>query len=305
MVELLITENEAGLRLDIFLSEKYIEFSRSEIQKKIEYSLVKIDNKEKKSGYKLETGNKIQIKEEFFQSEKDSLPSPMDIKIDIVYEDEDFAVINKPQGMVVHPGAGNTDETLANAILYKYGRENLSNLNGDERPGIVHRLDKDTSGLIIIAKNNFTHENLSNQFKNQKVNKEYIFICHGKFENKSFTIDEPLKRDEKNRTKITVSHGGRKAITHIEIIEELLGFTFGTAKIETGRTHQIRVHLSHINHPIVGDAVYSNRKEQIKGQLLHSKKIGIHHPRTGEYIEFESEVPERFMKFIKNNRSII
>ena len=237
-------------------------------------------------------------------------PEPLEITaenipLDIVYEDDDVAVINKPRGMVVHPGPGNSSGTLVNAIMYHMG-ESLSSINGVIRPGIVHRIDKDTSGLLMIAKNDKAHESLAAQLKEHSVTREYTALVYDNIREDELTIDEPIGRDERNRMRHAVNgSGARNAVTHIKVLERFGRYTLVRARLETGRTHQIRVHMAYIHHPLAGDELYGPRRQSAKiegidvhGQLLHAGTLGFIHPSTGEYLEFHSELPEIFRKVL-------
>ena len=226
---------------------------------------------------------------------------PENIPLDIVYEDGDLLVVNKPKGMVVHPAAGNSDGTLVNALMYHCGGS-LSGINGVMRPGIVHRIDKNTSGLLIVAKNDFAHNKLAEQIKEHSFTREYQTLVYGSLKNDSGVIDAPIGRHPVKRKQMAVvRENGRNAVTHFSVIERLNGFTHVALRLETGRTHQIRVHMAYIGHPVAGDDVYGPKKviTELHGQCLHAKRIGFIHPRTGEYMEFDSPLPEYFIKFLQ------
>lgn len=285
-------------RLDSYIAERVEDVSRTQIKTLINEGLILVNNEIKKSSYKVNKGDSINIK-----IPKDEEPEvlPENIDLEIIYDDEDLLVVNKPQNMVVHPATGNYSGTLVNALLFHIDK--LSNINGDMRPGIVHRLDKDTSGLLIIAKNNRTHELLGEQFKDRDPKRKYIALVHGAVQNNSGIINAPIGRHPIHRKRMAVIEtNSKEAITHYKIIERFNNYTLLELQLETGRTHQIRVHLEHINYPIVGDPVYSRRKNEFKldKQLLHAKQIGFNHPSSGEYMEFEIELPEYFKKIIKN-----
>ena len=216
---------------------------------------------------------------------------------------DSIIIVNKPQGMVVHPAPGNYEGTLVNAILY-HCKGNLSSINGVIRPGIVHRIDKDTSGILMIAKNNNAHNCLAEQLKDHSITREYEFICYGVFKEDNVTVDRPIGRNPKDRLKMAIVPNGKRAVTHFEVIERFNGYTHVRARLETGRTHQIRVHAMSINHPLVGDPVYGPKNSKIKlnGQALHAKKLGFIHPTTKEYIEFDSELPDYFQKLLEKLR---
>ena len=238
--------------------------------------------------------------------EKQLEPVAEKIDLDIIYEDEAILIVNKKQGMVVHPAPGNPDKTLVNALLY-HCKDNLSDLNGKIRPGIVHRIDKNTSGLLVIAKSNYAHEYLAKQFAVHSISREYEMICVGNVNWDKMTVDKTLGRNPKNRLKRAVVEGGKRAVTHFEKVEDLNGFTYMKARLETGRTHQIRVHSSYLKHPILGDDLYGYKIKKfanLKGQLLHARKLGFIHPLTEEYIEFTSELPKYFLDTLNKIRKL-
>lgn len=282
-------------RLDVFLSKQLENKSRSFIQNLIEAEKVLVNSKVKKSNYKLKEGDIVEIE----------IPEPvfLDIKaeaipLDILYEDSDVIVVNKPQGMVVHPASGVYEGTLVNALLYHC--KDLSGINGVTRPGIVHRIDKDTSGVIVVAKNDAAHNKLSEQFKEHSMKRVYVALVEGIVKQEEGTVDAPLARHPIDRIKIAVVRDGRRAVTHYKVIERYKVYTLIECRLETGRTHQIRVHMSHIGHPLVGDPVYGYKKQRfnLEGQMLHAKILGFIHPRTNEYMEFESDLPEHFKKVL-------
>lgn len=292
-----VLNEDAGIRIDIFLSEKIGDMSRSHIQKLIGENNIWVNNKITRSNYKIRCGDIIKI----------VIPEPVkldlipeDIDLDILYEDKDIAVVNKPQGMVVHPAAGNYTGTLVNALLKRCS--NLSSINGVIRPGIVHRIDKDTSGVLVIAKNDNSHKHLAEQIKNHSVKRIYIAIVEGIIKCDEGTVNEPLGRHPVERKKMAVvSRNGRKAITHYRVLERYRENTLIEARLETGRTHQIRVHMAYIGHPLVGDPVYGYKKQKFKleGQALHAKTLGFIHPTTGEYMEFTAPLPDYFESLLK------
>jgi len=293
----LVGEDEEGDRLDVYLSEQLGDMSRSYIQKIIKDKKVEVNGKVEKAKYLVKEDDKIKIE---IPTPKLLEVVPQDIPIDIVYEDNDVLIVNKPQNMVVHPAPGNYENTLVNAILY-HCKDKLSSINGVIRPGIVHRIDKDTSGLLMIAKNNNAHNSLAEQLKDHSITREYEFICHGVVKEDKITVDKPLGRNPKDRLKMAIVKDGKHAVTHFEVIQRFDNFTHMKARLETGRTHQIRVHALSINHPLLGDPVYGpkNSKFKLDGQTLHAKKIGFIHPTTNEYIEFNSELPDYFKNIIK------
>ncbi|MEE0248640.1 MULTISPECIES: RluA family pseudouridine synthase [Peptacetobacter] len=298
--EFLVEEDEEGDRLDVYLADQFVDMSRSYIQKIIKDKKVTVNGKIEKAKYLVKEEDKIVIE---IPKPKVLEVVPQDIPIEIVYEDDDIIIVNKPQGMVVHPAPGNYEGTLVNAILY-HCKGNLSSINGVIRPGIVHRIDKDTSGILMIAKNNNAHNCLAEQLKDHSITREYEFICHGVFKEDNVTVDRPIGRNPKDRLKMAIVPNGKRAVTHFEVIERFNGYTHVRARLETGRTHQIRVHAMSINHPLVGDPVYGPKNSKIKlnGQALHAKKLGFIHPTTKEYIEFDSELPDYFQKLLEKLR---
>jgi pseudouridine synthase, rluA family len=295
-----VDENSQGKRLDIYLSEKFNELSRSRIKKLIEEELILLNDKAQKPSTKLNLNDVITVKK--FSDEKKEIIS-QNIALDIVYEDDDVLIINKPRGMVVHPANGNYENTLVNALLHYLG-DNLSSVNGIERAGIVHRIDKDTSGLLLVAKNDKAHIHLAEQLKNHTITRKYTLICHGIID-ETMTIETMIGRNPKNRLQMAVVKEGKYAHTTIKPIELFDKYTYAAAILKTGRTHQIRVHLKYINHPIVGDTTYSNYKEKINGQLLHAGLLGFIHPTTQQYLEFTVKEPDIFIKELKKLRTKI
>ncbi|AIY83165.1 RNA pseudouridine synthase [Clostridium baratii] len=290
---------DKGTRIDKFLSEKFEGKSRSYIQGLIEEESILVNNKKVKSNYKLKENDEIKV---FMKEPKELEVEAENIPIDIIYEDSDVIVVNKAKGMVVHPAPGNYNGTLVNALLYHC--TDLSSINGVIRPGIVHRIDKDTTGILVIAKNDEAHNKLSDQLKEHSMKREYYALVEGRIKANSGTIDKPLARSKKDRLKIAIVEGGKRAVTHYEVIERFKNTTLVKCVLETGRTHQIRVHMSSIGYPLVGDPVYGFKKGKFKceGQMLHAKTLGFIHPRTNEYVEFTSELPENFKALIENLR---
>lgn len=283
---------EDNERIDTFLANELNEVSRTYIQKLIKNNLVEVNGKNVKSRHLVKEGDFITVE---LSKPKEIVLVPENIPIDLVYEDEDIAIVNKPKGMVVHPAKDNYSKTLANALLFHM--DSLSSINGVIRPGIVHRIDKDTSGLLVIAKNDFAHLFLAKELIKHNISRVYMALVHGDVEKDKGTINAPIGRNRKNRIKMAVTDvNSKEAITHYEVIERFGDYTLIRAKLETGRTHQIRVHMAYINHPIVGDPFYSNIncKFNTNGQLLHAKKLGLYHPRSKEYMEFESDLPDCF-----------
>lgn len=283
-------------RLDKVVSNLEQNISREAIQRMVKTGKILVNGKQEKASYKTTVGDVITLEEEI--PKKIEL-KPQEMPLDIIYEDEDMLVINKEKGIVVHPGNGNPDGTLANAVMAKC-KGSLSGIGGKIRPGIVHRIDKDTSGLIIVAKNDTAHLNLSKQIQDRKVKKTYIALVRGVIKENEATINMPIGRSSKDRKKMAVTKDGKEAITHFKVLKRYNGFTLLEVKIETGRTHQIRVHLSEIGYPVVGDEVYSNGKNPfgVKGQMLHAEKLELKHPRTGKDLTFEAPVPKYFANII-------
>jgi len=279
-------------RLDKILSKLETNLSREAIQRMIKTGKILVNGKLSKPSYETAVGDVITVEDEEAQ-EVDLKPQEM--PLDVIYEDDDILVINKEKGIVVHPGNGNPDGTLANAVMARC-KESLSGIGGKIRPGIVHRIDKDTSGLIIIAKNDAAHINLSEQIQKREVKKTYIALVRGNVKENEATINMPIGRSTKDRKKMAVTKTGKEAITHFKVIKRYEGYTLLEVNIETGRTHQIRVHLSEIGYPIVGDDVYSNGKNpfNVTGQMLHAAKLKFKHPSTGEEINVEAPLPEYF-----------
>ena len=295
-----VTEENTGERIDKYLSTVIEGKTRSFIQGLIEEKAVTVNGKIIKSNYKVKINDEVVV----------ILPEPIEldvkaenIKLDIVYEDSDVIVVNKPKNMVVHPAPGNYSGTLVNGLLYhcKY----LSGINGVIRPGIVHRIDKDTTGILVVAKNDEAHNSLAKQFKDHSIKREYYALVEGRFSKESGTIDKPLGRNKKDRLKMDIVEDGRRAVTHYEVLEQYdKGVSLIKCTLETGRTHQIRVHMASIGHPLVGDQTYGFKKQKFKieGQALHAKTLGFIHPSTGEYIEFTSDLPEYFEELIRKLR---
>ena len=295
--EFIVTKENSNQRLDTYASSLDAVLSRSMCQKLIKENLIKVNGKNVKESYKVKEGDKIEIT---FEEPKETKAKPENIPLDVIYEDNDILVINKPKGMVVHPGNGNPDGTLVNAVL-AYAKGSLSGIGGEIRPGIVHRLDKDTSGLIIVAKNDKAHINMSNEIKNHEVTKIYTALVKGNIVENEATIDMPIARSKQDRKKMSVDKDGKSAITHIKVIKRYGKYTLLRVKIDTGRTHQIRVHLSQIGHPVVGDEVYSNGKNEfgVKGQMLHSTILEFKHPVTGKLLHLEAPLPQYFQDVLE------
>ena len=299
MNEFFTVENEAGERIDKFLAEELEDRSRSFLQKLIKDAYVKVNEKPVKASYRLLLGDRVAI----------TLPkltepdiAAEDIPLDILYEDRDVIVINKPKQMVVHPAPGHYSGTLVNALLY-HCKDELSGINGTMRPGIVHRIDMDTTGSLIVCKNDAAHQSLSEQLKEHSINRIYEAIVHGNMREPSGTVNAPIGRHPTERKKMSIhSKNGREAVTHYEVIERFGDYTYIRCKLETGRTHQIRVHMASIGHPLLGDEVYGPKKcpfPKLQGQTLHAKTLGFIHPATHEYVEIEAPLPEYFSDLLK------
>ena len=293
-----VTDEQTGERIDKFICANSEINSRSAVQKLLESEQVTVDGRTVNKNYKVRAGERISV----------VIPEPKELEVvaeniplDIRYEDDDLLVVNKAKGMVVHPAAGNYNGTLVNALLY-HCKDSLSGINGIIRPGIVHRIDKDTSGLLIVAKNDFAHINLAEQIKTHSFTREYQSVVYGKMKCQNGTVDAPIGRYPVDRKKMTVTtKNSKNAVTHYEVVEEYKDFTHLKLKLETGRTHQIRVHMSYIGHPVAGDPVYGPKNviSYLGGQCLHAGKIGFRHPRGGRYIEIESELPDYFTDFLR------
>lgn len=287
-------------RLDSYLAEQLGDVSRSYIQRLIEDNFVLVNGKKQKKSFLLKEYDEVRI--EFPQPRNlDILPE--EIPLNIFYEDSDIIVVNKEKGMVVHPAPGNYEHTLVNALLF-HCKGNLSQINGTVRPGIVHRIDKDTSGLLVIAKNNNAHQRLSGQFKEHSITRTYHMLCFGMVKEDRITVDKPIGRNPKNRLQMAIVPGGKRAVTHFSVLERFSNITYMQAELETGRTHQIRVHSSYLGHPLLGDSVYTNRKTvySLNGQTLHAKTLGFLHPVTREYMEFDSSLPDYFNRILNRER---
>ncbi len=286
-------------RLDVFIAET-AEVTRSHAVKLIEGGAVLVNGTLADKKYKLKAGDSVEIS---IPEPEEYEVEPQNIPLDIVYEDEHLLVVNKPKGMVVHPAAGNMDGTLVNAVLYHCG-DSLSGINGVLRPGILHRIDKNTSGLLMVAKNDASHNFLAEQIKEHSFTREYEAIVYGNLKENSGTVNAAIGRHPQKRKQMAVIEGGREAVTHYKVLERLNGFTHLSLRLETGRTHQIRVHMAYLGHPVAGDEVYGPKKviTSLNGQCLHAKKIGFIHPDSREYMEFDSSLPEYFEAFLKRNR---
>lgn len=292
----LLTVTDGGIRLDAFVSQS-LDISRGLAAELIDSGNVLLNGKKSKKSASVAKDDKITVEMPQL-SEPEAVPQ--DIPLNIVYEDDDLLVVDKPKGMVVHPAPGNPDGTLVNALLF-HCKGKLSGINGVLRPGIVHRIDKDTSGLLIVAKNDASHRCLSEQIKEHSFTREYRAVVYGNVKNNSGRIDAPIGRDPKNRQRMAVVYVNSKpAVTHYEVLKRYEGFTFMRFRLETGRTHQIRVHMASIGHPLAGDPLYGPRKviTELNGQCLHAGLIGFIHPTTGEYMEFSSDLPDYFTSYL-------
>ena len=298
--EIKVEESDIDKRIDVFLAMNLESFSRSYIQDLIKKGKALVNGKDVKSNYRLRDGDIVNL----------AIPKPEPLEIlpeniplDIVYEDDDVILINKPKGMVVHPAAGHYTGTLVNALLY-HCKDNLSGINGVLRPGIVHRIDMDTTGIIIACKNDNAHQHIAKQLAEHSITRKYVAIATGNIKDDEGTVDAPIARSKNDRKKMAVDKDGKRAVTHYKVLERLNNYTFIECVLETGRTHQIRVHMSYIHHPLLGDEVYSGKKENIRpaGQCLHAKVLGFIHPRTNEYMEFEAPVPDYFNEILRKFR---
>ena len=288
---------DAGVRLDAFLAEEIESLSRSFLQKLIKEECILVNGTPVKSNYRLAGGDVITL--------TIPEPEPMDaaaepIPLDIVYEDEDILFVNKPKGMVVHPAPGHYTGTLVNGLLY-HCQGALSGINGVQRPGIVHRIDRDTTGLLVVCKNDFAHQQVAKQLAEHSITRKYRAIVHGVIHENRGTINEPIGRNKQNRLKMGIDlMNGKQAITHYTVLQRYLKYSYVECQLETGRTHQIRVHMTYIHHPILGDSLYGNQKSSfhLDGQTLHAMVLGLHHPRTGQYLEFEAPLPDYFTNLL-------
>ena len=292
MKEYIVSQEEKGKRLDTYIPSVDTDITRTSAQRLIEDGNILVNGKNAKVSYKIQENDKISVE---IPKPKQIELKAQDIPIEIIYEDSDIIVVNKPKGMVVHPANGNPDGTLVNAIM-AICKDSLSGIGGEIRPGIVHRIDKDTSGLLIVAKNDNAHVKMSEQIKSHEVKKTYIALVRGVFKENEATIDMPIGRSTSDRKKMAVNKNGKDAITHIKVLKRFDKYTLLQVNIETGRTHQIRVHLSHIGYPIVGDYTYSNGKNEfdVVGQCLHAQKLEFKHPITQKYMCLEAELPQYF-----------
>lgn len=302
MKEYIVSQEEKGKRLDTYIPSVDTDITRTSAQRLIEDGNILVNGKNAKVSYKIQENDKISVE---IPEPKQIELKAQNIPIEIIYEDSDIIVVNKPKGMVVHPANGNPDGTLVNAIM-AICKDSLSGIGGEIRPGIVHRIDKDTSGLLIVAKNDNAHVKMSEQIKNHEVKKTYIALVRGVIKENEATIDMPIGRSTSDRKKMAVNRNGKNAVTHIKVIKRYEKYTLVEVNIETGRTHQIRVHLSHIGYPIIGDYTYSNGKNEfgVEGQCLHAKSLEFKHPITGKEMKLEAPLPQYFQEILNtlNNR---
>lgn len=294
-------QEDQQMRLDKYLAEQFPEQTRSYLQKLINDGEVLVNGKSVKTGYQLSKGDEVSVN---IPEPKELDVAPQKMDLDIVYEDEDVILINKPKGMVVHPAPGHTTDTLVNGLLY-HCKDNLSGINGVARPGIVHRIDRDTTGILIVCKNDMSHNSIAAQLKEHSINRRYRALVHGNLKENQGTVEGPIGRHPIDRKKMAINEkNGKPAVTHYTVLERFGNYTLIECVLETGRTHQIRVHMSSIGHPLVGDEVYGPAKcpFKLQGQCLHAMVLGFVHPRTGEYMEFSADLPEYFEELLKKLR---
>lgn len=300
----IVEKEDVSKRLDIYLSEKIEDATRSYIKTLIDDGKILVNEKTVKSGYKVKNGDNISV--EIVKKEADNIVAE-DIPLNIIYEDEDIIIVNKEKGMVVHPANGNYTGTMVNSLMNSH-KDKLSSINGVIRPGIVHRIDKDTSGILVVAKNDNAHKKLSDQFKIHSIKRKYVALVKGIIKEDCITIDEPIGRSSKDRKKMAVTdRNSRNAVTHISVLRRFYSsnVTLVEAELETGRTHQIRVHMAYKHHPLIGDEVYGKKdpKFKVEGQMLHAKYLGFIHPTTNKFVEFDSDLPEYFEKILQTLES--
>lgn len=294
-------QEDQQMRLDKYLAEQFPEQTRSYLQKLIKDGEVTVNGKNVKTGYQLSKGDEVCVN---IPEPKELDVEPQKMDLDIVYEDEDVILINKPKGMVVHPAPGHTTDTLVNGLLY-HCKDNLSGINGVARPGIVHRIDRDTTGILIVCKNDMSHNSIAAQLKEHSINRRYRALVHGNLKEDTGTVEGPIGRHPIDRKKMSINEkNGKPAVTHYTVLERFGNYTLIECKLETGRTHQIRVHMTSIGHPLVGDEVYGPAKcpFKLQGQCLHAMVLGFVHPRTGEYMEFSTDLPGYFEDLLRKLR---
>lgn len=301
----IVKVDDSGKRLDVYIAEAFENITRSQAQMIIEENDVCVNGKCVKASYKLKEGDEVALR---MPELKESHILPQEIPLDIVYEDKDILIVDKPKGMVVHPGNGNFDGTMVNSLMYSHAN-NLSGINGVLRPGIVHRIDKDTSGLLVVAKNDLSHKTLTDKFKVHDITRVYIALVDGIVEKDKLKINLPIGRDPRDRIKMAVTtKNSKQAITNIEVLKRYYksNYTLVKATLETGRTHQIRVHMSYISHPLVGDSLYgkSTNRLNVEGHLLHARTLGFMHPVTNKYVEFNRDLPEEFKQILDKLKEI-
>lgn len=305
IIRITVDSNEDNQRLDKYLADEFDGYSRSFIQKIIKDGNVSVNDKIVKSNYKVNHHDTLCIN---FPELSEPEIAAENIPLDILFEDDDIIVVNKPKGMVVHPAAGHYTHTLVNALMY-HCKDNLSGINGILRPGIVHRIDMNTTGVLVVCKNDYAHNKIAQQLAVHSITRKYNAICYNSFKDESGTVDAPIGRSKINRKKMAVdTENGRRAVSHYKVLENLGKFSYIECQLETGRTHQIRVHMSSIGHPLLGDDVYCNAKSpyNLSGQTLHARVLGFIHPRSNEYVEFEAPLPDYFQRVLldlkKNNK---
>ncbi|MGN0987109.1 MAG: RluA family pseudouridine synthase [Otoolea sp.] len=300
--EYLVPEEDSGTRIDKYLSESCEDFSRSFLQKLLKSGLIEVDGKAVKSSYRLSAGERVSFE---IPEAVEAEIQPENIPLDILYEDSDLILVNKPKGMVVHPAAGHYTGTLVNGLMY-HCRDQLSGINGVMRPGIVHRIDMDTTGVLVVCKNDFSHNAIAEQLKIHSITRIYYAVVFGVIKEEEGTVHAPIGRHPTDRKKMSIhSKNGRDAITHYRVLERFSKYTLIECRLETGRTHQIRVHMASIGHPLLGDTVYGPEKQpyRLQGQTLHAGVLGFIHPRTGTYMEFKAPLPEYFEELLKKLRN--
>lgn len=294
--KIVVTDEDDGIRIDRFLADNLEDITRNRIQKLIDDNQITVNNKDIKANYKVKENDIISV---IIPDAVEINIQAEDIPLDIIYEDDDILIVNKTKGMVVHPAPGHYTGTLVNAVMY-HCKDNLSGINGELRPGIVHRIDMDTTGLLVVCKNDYAHNFLAEQLKEHSITRKYHAIVYNSVRDDDGTVNAPLGRNPSDRKKMAITKDGREAVTHYHVIERFKNYSYIECQLETGRTHQIRVHMTSINHPLLGDVLYGpkNCSFNLQGQTLHAKVLGFIHPRTKEYMEFEVPLPEYFEKLL-------